>query len=71
MTTVKVVEKSVIDFVIVSSDLVKHIKHIQMDDKRTNVLTKNMKTKDGTIWIKWSKKITKVIDMFKFKDIDA
>ena len=40
MTTVNGVERSVIDFVIVSSDLVKIIKHIQIDDKQTNVLTK-------------------------------
>ena len=34
------VEKSVIDFVITRGDLVKHIEHVHIDDKRQNVRTK-------------------------------
>ena len=44
-STVQGVEKSVIDFVIVSSDLGKHIEYMHIDDKRRNVLTKLTKTK--------------------------
>ena len=33
-------ERSVIDFVILSSDLVKHLEYLHIDDKRLNVLTK-------------------------------
>ena len=39
---------SVIDFVIVSSDIVEHVELIHIDDERINVLTKNVKTKKGT-----------------------
>ena len=49
MNTINGIERSVIDVVIVSSDLVKHIKQIHKDDRRINVLTKNIKTKEGTI----------------------
>ena len=38
--TVNGVHKSVIDFVIVSGDLVNHIEHIHIDDERIHVLTK-------------------------------
>ena len=34
-----------IDFVITSGDLVKHIEHVHIDDKRKNVLTKLYKPK--------------------------
>jgi dolichol-phosphate mannosyltransferase len=34
------------DFVITSNDLVENIEHINIDDKRINVLTKNQKTKE-------------------------
>ena len=84
MSTINGIERSVIDFVIVSSDLVKHIKNIHIDDKRINVLTKNVKTKEGTITtksdhniietkfnIKWSRRSSKVIEVFKFKDTVA
>ena len=49
MNTINGIERSVIDFVIVNSDLVKHINQIHIDDRRINVLTKNIKTKEGTI----------------------
>ena len=51
-TTVNGIEQSVIDFVIVSSELTKHVKHIHIDDKRVHVLSKNLKTKNGTEVIK-------------------
>ena len=43
-STVQGVEQSVIDFVIISSDLGKHIEYMHIDDKRINVLTKWTKT---------------------------
>jgi hypothetical protein len=47
--TVDGVQKSVIDFVIVSSDLVKHVEYLHIDEKRDNVLTKLVKnTKSKT-----------------------
>ena len=49
INTVNGIEKSVIDFVIVSRDIIKHIEHIHIDDKRANVLTQNVKTKQGTV----------------------
>ena len=53
--TVEGVERSVIDFVITSSDLVKHIQSMHIDEKRTHVLTKLIKTKKGKI--KHTKKV--------------
>ena len=41
------VEKSVIDFVVVSSDLIKHIEYMHIDEERVNVLTKLTKSKRG------------------------
>ena len=46
-TTVDGIKKSIIDFVIVSSDMIKHIEQIHIDDERVHVLTKNLKTKNG------------------------
>ena len=48
MSTVNGIEQSVIDFVIVSNELIKHIESIHIDDDRVNVLTTNHKTKTGT-----------------------
>ena len=45
-TTCNGIERSVIDFVIVSSDLLKHIERIHIDDERKHVLTKIMKVND-------------------------
>ena len=45
-STVQDVERSVIDFVIVSGDLGKLIEYMHIDYKRTNVLTKLTKTKN-------------------------
>ena len=47
--TVNGVEKSIIDFVIVSQDLVKYVGKMTIDDKRKYVLTRLMKTKHGII----------------------
>ena len=41
------VEQSVIDFVIMSSDLINHVEYMHIDDKRENVLTKLTKSKKG------------------------
>ena len=43
-------KKSIIDFVIVSNDLMEHIDEIHVDDERTHVLTKNTKTKNGIVY---------------------
>jgi hypothetical protein len=77
-------KKSVIDFVLVSNDLVKHIGRIHIDDQRINVLTKIRKTKDGVEYsesdhnlietqlkLSWSPNEQKVIEVFKFKDTKA
>ena len=40
-------KQSVIDFVIVSNDLVEHIMSIHVDEKRIHVLTKNVKNNKG------------------------
>ena len=50
--TTEGIEKSVIDFVIMSSDLARHIEYVHIDDKRINVLTKLGKQKKGKRSIK-------------------
>ena len=47
MHTLDGIEKTVIDFVVMSSDLIKHIESIHIDEERVHVLTKNLKTKSG------------------------
>ena len=47
-TTVNGVEKSIIDFVMVSSNLVKQVESIMIDDERKHVLEKVVNTKTGT-----------------------
>ena len=77
-------KKSVIDFVIVSSDIVEYIESIHMDDERINILTRNTKTKNGTevsksdhniidktINIRWIPKVSKIVEVFRFKDTKA
>ena len=82
--TVDGIERSVIDFVIMSSDLIKHIEYIHIDDKRKNVLTKLVKKKGisksaikmesdhniiiTSINISWNVKVTKSTEVFNFKD---
>ena len=44
--TVNGIEKSIIDFVIVSQDLVKHVGKMMIDDERKYVLTRLTKTKN-------------------------
>ena len=84
MSTVNGIEQSVIDFVIVSNELIKHIESIHIDDDRVNVLTTNHKTKTGTTMsksdhnlietklnLKWNAKEAKVFEMFNFKDVES
>ena len=84
-TTVNGIEKSVIDFVIVSNDLVKHIEKIHIDDERKHVLTKIMKNKKNTditesdhnmietvINIPWkSSEIVKMEETYNYKDAES
>ena len=80
-TTVNGNEKSVIDFVIISQDLLKHLNYMHIDDQRVNVLTRNKRTKTGIeisksdhnmietkFNIEWSTNEAKVIEVFKFND---
>ena len=46
-TTVNGLEKSTIDFVIVSSELVDHIESIVIDEDKVNCLSSNVRTKKG------------------------
>ena len=76
------IEKSVIDFVVVSSDLVKHIDYMHVDDARENVLTKLLKSKRGKttkvesdhnlietkINVPWNMKVDEPTEVFNFKD---
>ena len=43
-------KKSVIDFVIMSSDLLLHMEQIHIDDECLNLLTKNCRTKSGIVY---------------------
>ena len=79
--TVQGVEQSVIDIVIVSSDLGKHIEYMHIDDKRIDVLTRLTKTAtkqkrvesdhnviDTKFNVPWNKKPEESIEVFNFKD---
>ena len=46
-TTKDGTEQSVIDFVIMSSDLIEHLEYVHVDDKWVHVLTKFWKSKNG------------------------
>ena len=72
-------KRSVIDFVIISRDLIEHMEHIHIDDERLHVLTKNRKTKAGIDFsesdhnlihtkfnVTWSSKKAKVTELFKY-----
>ena len=69
--TKNAIEKSIIDFVILSEDLKKDVKAIIIDDERNHVLTRITKTKNGVVKVesdhnmifaklnmKWDKKIS-------------
>ena len=84
MSTVNGVEKSVIDFVIMSSSLVKHIKSMHIDDQRIHVLTKNQKTKSGTnisksdhniietkMNLTWNSTDAEILEVYKYKDTES
>ena len=73
-----------IDLVLVSSDLTEHIEHIHVYDTRKHVLAKNIKTKHGIQYsesdhnvinvklnLKWSLGNRKVIEVFKYNDVEA
>ena len=70
--TVNGVERSIIDLVLMNSDLSEHIEQIHVDEERVHVLLKNIKTKTGISYtesdhniintklnIKWSSKKAK------------
>jgi exonuclease III len=78
------IEKSVIDFVIMSSDLIKHVESIHIDEEREHVLTKIIKTKKhvkktesdhNTIQTKinlpWQQKEALQVEIFNFKDTNS
>ena len=82
--TVNGIQKSVIDFVIFSNDLIKHIENIHVDEKRIFVLTKNAKNKDdnvckesdhnlinSTLKLSWNSNQSKVIEVFKYHDKES
>ena len=82
--TVTGVKKSVIDFVIVSNDLVKHIEHIHIDDERLHVLTTRLKTKNGIhhsesdynlittkFKLTWTPFKSKVVEVFKYNSKES
>ena len=82
--TVNRMEQGVIDFVLISSELIKHIEYIHVDDERVHVLTKNVKTQNGICStesdhniintkfnISWSARESKVMEIFKYKDKEA
>ena len=74
-------KKSVIDFVIVSNDMIKHIEHIHIDDERLHVLTKCMKTTNGNLYsesdhhiintkfkLTWTPNKSKAIEVFMYNN---
>ena len=79
--TVNGLKKSVIDFVIISSDLLEHMDKIHIDDQRLHVLTKNRRTKNGIDYsesdhniintkfkLTWSLNQRNIIEVFKYND---
>ena len=79
--TVNGVERSVIDLVIMSSDMTQHVENIHFDEERVDVLTKNVKLNNGIcltksdhniittkLNISWTTNKAKVIEIFNFKD---
>ena len=78
-------EESIIDFVIISNDLVDNLQSMQIDDERRHVLTKHTKCKNGTkitesdhivliskMNFKWMKKQTKKkIEILNLKNIEC
>ena len=84
-TTVDGDEKSTIDFVIISSDMVDKVVSVKIDEDKTNCLTSITKSKNGTRVIKsdhntiitnlqvnWNKKVKKdKLEIFNFKNIEG
>ena len=82
--TVSGIQISVMDFVIISRDLLVHMEKIHTDDERLHVLTKNMKTKSGRVYsesdhnlihnrfkLSWCQKQFNTIEVFKYNDKEA
>ena len=78
------IKKSILDFVIVSSDMIKDIEQIHIDDERVHVLTKNLKTKNGIHYsesdhhiintkfkLTWTPSKSKVVEVFMYKNKDS
>ena len=74
-------KRSVIDFVIISRDLIEHMEHIHIDDERLHVLTMNRERKTGIDFgqgdhnliitkfnLKWSSNKVNVTEVFKYND---
>ena len=61
MSTTRGIERSVIDFVIISNNLKEHIEYMNIDDKRVHVLTKNTKTNATCVNIKSDHNIIETI----------
>ena len=82
--TVNGIQRSVIDFVIFSNDLIKHIENIHVDEERVFVLTKNTKNKDDKVYkesdhnvintklkLLWNSNECRVTEVFKYNDKDS
>ena len=82
-TTLENTEESIIDFVIISNDLVESVESVEIDEERKHVLTKHTKTKHGTkstesdhniiitkLKLNWTKKRRK-IELFNLKNVDC
>ena len=76
-------EKSAIDVVIVSNDLLPFVTHMKIDEKREDVLFKNKESKDGTIRIeadhnvietemniKWTKEQQPTVELHNLKNVE-
>ena len=61
MSTTRGIERSVMDVVIVSNNLMEHIEYMNIDDKRVHVLTKNTKTNATCVNIKSDHNIIETI----------
>ena len=77
-------ERSIIDLVLISNDLIEHIDYIHIDDARDHLLTKSLKTQNGIdciesdhnmintkLNIRWIPKESQILEVFNFKDLKA
>ena len=83
-TTIDSTERSVIDFVITSSDLIQHIDSMHIDDRRENVITKLVKKGKHVkkvesdhnlivtkIIFPWNTTHKEPVEIFNFKDKES